>query len=390
MINATAQAALRKMVDTAANPEIVFRSSLEQGRQVVLMAPEYTPFELVYALGLVPMGAWGADIELDKARSYFPSYICSLVQSAVELGLRGAYQGASAIIVPYLCDSLKVMGENWKYAVPDIAMVPLPLPQNRNTEHGRKFARASYQRVVDDLCRITGASYSDEALDRAIQLYNRHNAAMRSFAQAVAALPGTLSAAERSAVFKSAFFTDVVEHTAQVEALTSALSEGSETGKLRIITSGILADHPALLAILDECGFAVVADDVAAESRQYLTDAPEDEGGLDALASQFAKRGNCSLLFDPDKERMQRIVNLAQSEEADGVLVVLTTFCDPEEFDLPFLTRANEAAGIPQVVVNLDRQSSRLSQVRTALMAFKELLEDRRQAAARQLNELSG
>ena len=61
-------------------------------------------------MGLVPMGAWGADMALNRAKEYFPAFICSVMQSILELGMKGVYNGASAIVIPSLCDSLNVWG----------------------------------------------------------------------------------------------------------------------------------------------------------------------------------------------------------------------------------------------------------------------------------------
>ena len=41
------------------------------------------------------------------------------------MGIKGEYKGVSAIIIPSLCDSLKTLGQNWKYAVADIPFIPV-------------------------------------------------------------------------------------------------------------------------------------------------------------------------------------------------------------------------------------------------------------------------
>ena len=97
---------LNQFHDIASDPKKQMDRYLAEGRKVVLTAPVYTPEELVHAMGMVPMGVWGADVELKEAKRYFPAFICSIVQSIVEMGMKGAYEGASALIVPSLCDSL--------------------------------------------------------------------------------------------------------------------------------------------------------------------------------------------------------------------------------------------------------------------------------------------
>jgi benzoyl-CoA reductase/2-hydroxyglutaryl-CoA dehydratase subunit BcrC/BadD/HgdB len=376
----------------AAEPRKQFDRYLAEGKKPVLTAPEYTPNELIHSLGLLPFGAWGADVQLDEAKRYFPAFLCALTQSIVELGMRGSYRGALALVVPYLCDSLKVLGENWKYAVPSIPLIPMPYPQNRRIPAGIAFVNAGYQRVARDLTQLAGVSFSEKALSASIHAYNRHNAVMRRFALA-AARTSAVGPAERSAVFKSAYFTTVEEHTAKVEDLLVALEAKDgppdlplpgpsranlPKDALRIVTSGIIADHPQLLDILTVNGFVVVGDDVAAESRQYLIDAPSVKSSLNALALKFSEMGTCSLLYDRDKPRINRIIDVAKSQQAQGVLVVLTKFCDPEEFDIPFITRACRDAGLASLVVEYDRQMGDLSQIRTAVLAFKELLLSKR------------
>lgn len=359
----------------ASDPEAQLKAYLEQGKKVVLTAPVYTPEELVHAMGLIPMGAWGGDIPLEQAKEYFPAFICSIMQSILELGMKGTYEGASAILIPSLCDSLKCLGQNWKYAVPSIPFIPMTYPQNRANQVGIDFTLAGYQRVIADLEKATGATFRPESLQESIQVYNRHNAAMRKLDQVLAAHP-EVTAAQRSDIYKSAFFMEKAEHTALVEQAIEALGSAQPgEGKVKVVTTGILCDSPALLRCFDELGFQIVADDVAAESRQYRTDAPEEGDPLQALAVKFSRMDNCSVLYDPEKKRPGLIVRTAQERGARGVVLVLTKFCDPEEFDLVPIRRACEGAGIPFTVIEVDRQMADFGQARTALETFHDMLD---------------
>ena len=370
------QEILERFHTAAHQPRKLMDEYLAQGKKIVLMAPVYTPAEIVHSMGLIPMGAWGADIELSESKRYFPSFICSIVQSIVELGIRGTYEGASAIVIPSLCDSLKVLGENWKYAVTTIPFIPMTYPQNRRPSYARDFTEAGYRRVIADLEKAAGAEFSEEKLSLSIKAYNDHDRIMRALSEQLIQ-NCTLSAQERSDVFKSAFFMTVEEHTKLVGSLLDILKEEkpSEKGSIPILTTGILCDAPELLKILDENGLSIAADDVAAESRQYRTDAPEDGTPLQRLASKFSNMGCCSLLYDPQKTRILNIVENARSCGAKGVLMVLTKFCDPEEFDYPLIRRACEAAGLPCIQIEIDRQMQSFEQARTAIETFKDLLE---------------
>ena len=362
-----------KLHEAAANPKAQMDKYLAQGRKIVLCAPVYTPDELIHSMGFVPMDAWGADTELRRAKEYCPAFLCSIVQSALELGINGAYDGASAIVIPSLCDTLKTMGENWKYAVPSIPFIPMTYPQNRKPAYGVAFTKAGYERVIRDLEKL-GGKFDDAKLAQSNALYNRHNAAMRKLDEVLAKHP-EVTAAQRSDAFKSAFFMTKEEHTALIEELNAALDTQTPAAeKTPILLSGILTDAPGFNAILDDLGLHIVADDVAAQSRQYRTDVPAGDDALTALAQKFANMDNCSVLYNAAKPRVQWIVDTAKARNAKGVLVALTKFCDPEEFDYVMIKKACEATGIPVTVVEIDRQMVQFEQARTNIETFRDML----------------
>ena len=192
----------------------------------------------------------------------------------------------------------------------------------------------------------------------------------------VLAANSEITCAQRSDIFKSAFFMRKEEHTALVCELIDVLGkEAASEPKYRIMTTGILADAPGLLEIFDDNNMRIVCDDVAAESRQYRTDSPVDGApALDRLATKFCETDNCSVLYDVEKKRVYKIVEDAKASKAQGVLVLLTKFCDPEEFDYPLIKRACADAEIPCVLIEIDRQMVNYEQARTAIETFKDLL----------------
>lgn len=363
---------LAQLHEVATSPKKQLDKYLAEGKKVVAVAPVYTPQEIIHSMGLVPMGVWGADIEINEAKKYYPAFICSIMQTLLELGIKGEYEGVSAIVIPSLCDSLKALGQNWKYVVKGIPFIPMTYPQNRKPAYGVKFTKAGYERVINDLTIATGAQYSAFALTESNRIYNEHNAVMREFAEVAA--DAELTATERSDVFKSAWFMLPEEHTTIVKQLIEELKAGPKAeGKVRVLVSGILADAPNLLKIFDENGIKVVFDDVAEESRQYRTDVPEMENPLDALAQKFADMDNCTLLYDQEKKRVDYIIKQAKTHKADGVIVLMSKFCDPEEFDYVPIKRACEAAGLPHLNIEVDRQMVNYEQANTMIQAFKEM-----------------
>ena len=106
-----------KLEDASNNPKRLMQEYIAQGDKVVGCLPVYTPEELVHAAGMVPMGIWGGNIELNEAKQYFPAFACSIMQSIMENAMRGSYKGLSAAIIPCMCDTLICISQIWKCGI---------------------------------------------------------------------------------------------------------------------------------------------------------------------------------------------------------------------------------------------------------------------------------
>ena len=360
--------------DIASNPKAQKDKYLKEGKKIVLVT-YYTPEEIIHSMGAVPFGVWGGDFAINEAKKYYPAFICSIIQGINELGVTGAYDGASAIVIPSLCDSLKVIGQNWKVSVPDIKFVPMTYPQNRKPDFGHDFTKAGYERVIKDVSEATGLTFDENKLADSIAVYNENNKVMREIVPVLAEHP-EIDNKQRSDVFKSAFFMLKEEHTELVKELMEAL-KSSEKGadKIRIMTSGILCDAKGLLDVFDDNGMQIVCDDVCAESRQYRSDSPDGGAPMDRLVSKYCNMDDDTLLYDETKHRVEKIIEDTKNSKAAGIVVVMTKFCDPEEFDYPLIKKAADKAGIPCLNIEVDRQMTDYAQARTAVETFKDLLQ---------------
>jgi len=128
-------------------------------------------------------------------------------------------------------------------------------------------------------------------------------------------------------------------------------------------------------AIFEEFNMAVVADDLAQESRQYRTDTPtKGGGGLKRLALQWMNRYGCSLIHELGKPRGNMLSQLCKETGADGVVTCMMKFCDPEEYDQPYYQADLRDAGYPYAVIDIDQQNYSLEQIRTRIQTFGEML----------------
>ena len=101
---------------------------------------------------------------------------------------------------------------------------------------------------------------------------------------------------------------------------------------------------------------------------------PVTEDPVLGMAQRYGKIEGCSVLYDPVKERGHQLVELVKSSGADGIIWVMTKFCDPEEFDYVPVKRMLDAAGIPLLAVEVDQQMVNFEQARNTVLTFSEML----------------
>lgn len=294
---------LSEFENIASNPRKQLDKILSEGKKAIGVMPYLCPEELVLAAGMVPFGIWGAETQVSEAKRYFPAFICSILQTTLELGIRGAYDGLSAIMIPFACDSLKCMGTNWKYGVKTIPVIDVAYAQNRSSQAGIEFSVSQFKKIAGSLAQIAQREISSEDVKEAILVYNRNRAALRAFSKAAAQHPEAVRPGQRCDVIKAGYFMPRDEHTALVEKLTAALDSlpPAKQDCLRIVTTGIIADSPALLKILAENNMCIADDQIAHESIFFREDTPLTDDPYVGMARRIGNIQGCSILFDPGK-----------------------------------------------------------------------------------------
>ena len=347
------------------------------GKKLVGVTPVFAPEELIYAAGMQPFGCWGGQVDIAKATAYLPPFACSVVQAITEQAMSGAYNILDAILMSVPCDTLKCTTQNIKSACPKLPQMICVYPQNNKLEASVPFAMKQFERVKKFMENLSGNTVTEEALNHAIDVYNENRQALLDFTALCAQKPGLVSAKDRHAVSKSRLYMDKQEHTALVKELnaTLAAAEAPKGPFHKIILAGIMAEPNVFLDVFDSQGFAIVGDELAQESRQFRTLAPDAPTALERMARQWQNVSGECFTADQFKTRTKAIVELAQKNNADAVVYVQMKFCDPDEFDWPWVKKALDEAGIPSLNVEIDQQSISAGQNITRVQAFKELLE---------------
>ena len=365
---------IERLNAVARKPGKATRELKASGKRLVGMFPIYTPDEIVIAAGAIPIGLWGAATNISRARTYLQPFACSIMQSILELELNGSYDILDAVIIPGLCDTLKCMGQKWKGKCPSICITH---PQNRVIEAANTYLVKEYEQCIAKLEKILKVRITDEALAEAIEICNANSSALNNFARAAAQHPEVITPTIRHNVFKSRYFMEKQEHTKLVNELTDELNQMPVipwSGK-KVILTGITCEPEALLDILSEMNIAVVADDLAQESRQTRTLVPlSSDKPIYNLAKMWQNIEGCSLAGDMQKKHGPMLIKMVDDSKADAVIVCMMKFCDPEEFDYAIYNAQLEKANIKYTMIDIDQEATAFEQIRTRLQSLAEIL----------------
>ncbi|QNL44663.1 2-hydroxyacyl-CoA dehydratase [Oscillibacter hominis] len=365
----------------AANPKAQLEAYKKQGKKCIGVMPYYAPEELVDAAGMVPFGMWGSnDKTISRAKEYCATFYCTIAQLDLEMLLDGTMDLLDGVITPTICDTLRPMSQNIRVAMSEkLPCIFLAHPQYRRPEFGLKFCVDQYTNVRTELEKIAGAPIADEAILNSIKVYNKSRAARREFAKLANEHCDVITPTKRSAVLKAAWFMPKAEYTEKLQQLNSELKAlpVCKWKGTKVVTSGIICDNPKLLEIFEENNIAIAADDVAHESRAFRVDAPESGDPILALAHQFADQDYDVLLYDEHSSENRRgefVANLVKESGAQGLVLFMQQFCDPEEMEYPYLKKALDSAGIPHIKLGVDQQMRDFGQARTAIQAFADVI----------------
>lgn len=371
------ESVLHNLLAVARNPAPAVSGWKQRtGGKAVGWLPIYVPEELIHAAAALPVSLWGGRTEIARADAHLQGFACSVVRAVLEYGLKGSYNMVDGFIFPSTCDHIQNTSDIWSAVFPGRPKFDMVYPANRQSGASAEYLEQLFSALRDWLTELTGCEISDAKLRESGKVYNRYRALCAALYELRSRRPESMSSEEFSLIIKAALFMEKGEFNRQLEELLPWLEKRTVRPKpaVRLVATGIMAEPPEILAIIDELGGAVVADDLALGARILRAPLNESLPPLAALADRHLRLGPCSTLYDCRKERGAHLLGLAARHNADGVLFLGMKFCEAEEFDYPVLKAELEAAGLPLLLLEVEQQMSAFGQVRTRLQAFLEIL----------------
>jgi benzoyl-CoA reductase subunit C len=338
------------------------REAAAQGRKVAGYMCSYSPQELLHAAGYFPVRVIGRLGATPRADELLQSFICSFARSTFDAGLSGEFNFLEIMLFAHTCDTMQNLADLWQGNCPGMKTIITAMP---NLHSGT--ASATYQ------------------LRASIRLYEQHREAMKSLYALRRACPEALSGTQMMSVILSSFLMPREQHLALITTLIDKLRNlpaGTASKRPKVVVGGSVCQAVDFIAAIEEAGCLVADDDLCMGRRSYLL--PPSPGGdpMDALTRLYLSRDPCPAIHKPGFDPAVTMLERVRQSQSDGVIFLITKFCDPFGFDYPHINEQLEKAGIPSLMLEIEQHLPVPEQVRTRMEAFVEILQSRKGSAA--------
>ena len=372
------------------NRELIEDLSLERvhqwkdqhgGAAVIGYFPVYAPVEIIHAAGMLPVGLSGGGDRLDiqHADARFGSFICSIVKTTLEMGLREHLKVFDGILFSSICDSARNLCFVMKRNFPDLYVDFLHLPHNPSSAASIDFLCGEYQRLIKELERIAGRPITEANLRQAIVLYNRNRQLIQDLYAFRAQSPHLLRAWESYVLVRTGNFMPVEEHNSLLEEALEQLAKrpGKARDSIRVVVEGAFCEQPPLdlIKLVEDAGCYLVNDDFVIGRSWFVEDVPTNGDPLHALAESYVNRAvYSSVRHDFRAPRWEGLADKVKRSRADAVLFLIAKFCEPAYFDYVLFKKKLEQLGVPHLLLEFEEKQFTFDRVRTEIETFVESL----------------
>ena len=337
----------------------------------------YTPLEILYAAGFMPVRITGHSDTIKKADAYMHPNLCQYARSCLDAAMEGQYGHLSGAVFMNSCDTMRRLYDVWKrYADADFTFIA-DLPKGQ-TDNDVKYLRNEFEK----LRRALESHFKIEVPDAVIKQAVKVLARSRSLFHELSALryddEPRMTGAELAQMAQLFFSTraDVWNQTAEAMLKQKkAAAPEARAPRPRVVLSGSPAHNPGIISFIEDCGLDVVDEDMCSGGRFFALEVDNTVDVLTDLARAYLNRAPCARMMRlPD--RVQYITAAAQASGARGVVHYALKFCDTYLYDAPELKKHLTDAGLRTLFLEGDGTLGGLGQLKTRIEAFAEVLGD--------------
>ena len=327
------------------------------GKPVVGYTCSYTPAEIFYAAGILPVRLRGIETDgMDVGDTYFGPFICSFPKCILQLAGKGKFSFLDGAIITPGCDGMRRLDECWRKAGDDYGdIVPdyfyyFDVP-HKSENHGLAWYMEELRLLINSIGDHFKIEITDEKLAAAIAVFNTGRRLLGELEGLRAKEDVVVSGTEAFAAAVAGTVMPRDEYTRYLETWLSELKSRRSTfseGRKRIMVVGSVSDEIDLFELIENTGNAVVvAENLCFGIRFEGDEIPETGDPKAALAAHYLGGSVCPRMFGKYKERLKLLKERVASFRVDGLIMQNIRFCDLHGAENALFERDLESLGIP-------------------------------------------
>jgi benzoyl-CoA reductase/2-hydroxyglutaryl-CoA dehydratase subunit BcrC/BadD/HgdB len=341
----------------------------------------FVPEELILAAGAVPVRLCAGDHgAAGEAETFLPRDLCSVVKSTAGLVQRadGLYGRADLLVMPTPCDGKKKLAGLLSSFKP---VHILDLPSRKDAPGAKHFWLEQIKALQATLEKLTGQAVTRAGLRAAIELLNRRNEVFRRLHALRRRQPPPYSGEDALFIAQASFSDDVPRWIEHAEALCDELEKATPAANdgPRLLLTGAPIVHPnhKIIGLLEAAGAQVVADEMCSGGQRLYQPAVLRDWSMRAMIEAVAEKvmlpTTCPCFVD-GVDRVNRILELAEQFQVDGVVYHSLRLCPLFEIESFGIGRELKERGLPMLTLNTDFSAEDTGQLRTRIAAFVEMV----------------
>jgi benzoyl-CoA reductase/2-hydroxyglutaryl-CoA dehydratase subunit BcrC/BadD/HgdB len=365
------------------NGFLAVKNLKDQGFGVVGTFCTYTPVEVFLAAGLIQVGLCStSDETIGEAEKYLPRNLCPLIKSSYGFAItdKCPYMYFSDLVVgETTCDGKKKMYELLG-AIKDVHVMELPQSQAR--EGAEKAWLAEIIRLKEVVEAKFNLKITDDDLRRAIREKNLERRKLKELYElSVLDCPPMSGLQQLQLLFGSQFKFNHLDKVREIEETISRLREAAAKGESPIAPQAkriVLTGCPMggvtekVTRVVEESGAVVVAYENCTGAKQFDRQVDEIGDPWEALARYYLALG-CAVMT-PNPNRLELLERLTRQFQADGVIEMTLTACQPYAVETATIRQHLDCLEIPFMSLETDYSTGDTQQLKTRAAAFIETI----------------
>jgi len=350
------------------------------GKPVAGYLCSYAPLELLHAAGYLPVRVFSRIGDTHHADELLQTFSCSYARSVLDRALKKEWPFLDIVLFSHTCDTMQNVADLWRAHRGDAEVLIVSVPTQTDGALAEKYYGAELARVRCLLEEKTGP-IAEARIEEALALFQQQRNAMEQLYALRARYPKVLTGARVMQIALAAQLMDREAHLAALHALLSAVESAEEAASddsadlPKVFVAGSMCSQPAFIDLIEEAGCHIVGDDLCVSHRAFYSADAEDGSTLEVLTRRSLHRDPCPAFHRTGWHPGHAMLARVRAAGADGVIFLLTQFCDPMAFDYVPMMKVLEEAGIPAITLSVEQNQEPSEQLRTRVSAFSEMLQ---------------